>query len=76
MDLWTLSGKGCSCDAAEGEAGERRGGECACCVPRVACPCGDINPHRCAQCGLHHHCNNSKLIIYYRRVCDEGLGLY
>ncbi|XP_042873500.1 uncharacterized protein LOC122254082 [Penaeus japonicus] len=56
VDLWTVSGSGCACSTPEGE----RGGslDCACCVNRVACPCGAANPHRCAQCGLQQHCNN------------------
>ncbi|XP_042229428.1 uncharacterized protein LOC121871272 [Homarus americanus] len=54
VDLWTVSGTGCTCPhLAPGHTPD-----CACCVSRVACPCGEANPHRCAQCGLHQHCNN------------------
>nr|XP_045614075.1 uncharacterized protein LOC123767937 [Procambarus clarkii] len=67
VDLWTISGTGCSCPQQQQESAAAGGGTagdqasslgCACCVNRIACPCGDANPHRCAQCGLHQHCNN------------------
>ncbi|XP_071513817.1 uncharacterized protein [Panulirus ornatus] len=54
VDLWTVSGTGCSCPRQP----PGRPHDCACCVSRIACPCGQANPHRCAQCGLQQHCSN------------------
>ncbi|CAG9791199.1 unnamed protein product [Diatraea saccharalis] len=53
VDLWTQSSTGCACPGGIGE-------DCACCVRDGACPCGDIAPARCAQCGLEQYCANSK----------------
>ncbi|KAF2350714.1 CUB domain [Trinorchestia longiramus] len=62
LDLWTVSATGCRCSSADASSGgsvsDVSGGHgCACCAPRFGCPCGPSNPHRCAQCGLQHHCN-------------------
>lgn len=54
VDLWTQSPKGCACPRGAD-------GDCACCVRDGACPCGDVAPARCAQCGLEQYCANSKL---------------
>ncbi|XP_028041403.1 uncharacterized protein LOC114251372 [Bombyx mandarina] len=62
VDLWTQSSSGCACP---GEGGE----ECACCVRDGACPCGDIAPARCSQCGLEQYCANSKIIIVLKKPC-------
>ncbi|KAL4720025.1 hypothetical protein ACJJTC_011160 [Scirpophaga incertulas] len=53
VDLWTQSSSGCACPGGIGE-------DCACCARDGACPCGDVAPTRCAQCGLEQYCANSK----------------
>nr|XP_024216376.1 uncharacterized protein LOC106682048 [Halyomorpha halys] len=52
VDLWTQSAEGCKCSF------DTRREDCACCVEEGGCHCGEAAPHRCAQCGIQHHCTN------------------
>lgn len=69
MDLWTQSSTGCACPGGGGE-------DCACCVRDGACPCGEIAPTRCAQCGLEQYCSSSEynIIMTYVAIGCEHKG--
>ncbi|KAM3967894.1 uncharacterized protein ACR2FA_011443 [Aphomia sociella] len=67
VDLWTQSSSGCACPGGDGE-------DCACCVRDGACPCGDVAPARCAQCGLEQYCANMCNITIDSRVLKSKSG--
>ncbi|CAH2050584.1 unnamed protein product, partial [Iphiclides podalirius] len=67
IDLWTQSSSGCACP---GDGTE----DCACCVRDGACPCGDLAPGRCAQCGLEQYCSNMCNITIDSRVLKSKSG--
>lgn len=68
VDLWTQSAEGCKCSF------DSRREDCACCVEEGGCHCGETAPHRCAQCGIQHHCTNSEstqsIIDQIEFLCD------
>ncbi|KAI5634828.1 CUB domain-containing protein [Phthorimaea operculella] len=68
VDLWTQSSTGCACPGGVG------GEDCACCARDGACPCGDIAPTRCAQCGLEQYCANMCNITIDSRVLKSKSG--
>ncbi|XP_041975372.1 uncharacterized protein LOC121730413 [Aricia agestis] len=67
VDLWTQSSSGCACPGGGGE-------QCACCVRDGACPCGDVAPARCAQCGLEQYCSNMCNITIDSRILKSKSG--
>lgn len=67
IDLWTQSSSGCACPGGDGD-------DCACCVRDGACPCGDIAPARCAQCGLEQYCANMCNITIDSRILKSKSG--
>ncbi|XP_049875349.1 uncharacterized protein LOC126373290 isoform X2 [Pectinophora gossypiella] len=67
VDLWTQSSTGCACPGGAGE-------DCACCVRDGACPCGDIAPARCAQCGLEQYCASMCNITIDSRILKSKSG--
>ncbi|XP_028178180.1 uncharacterized protein LOC114365738 [Ostrinia furnacalis] len=67
VDLWTQASSGCACANGGGD-------ECACCVRDGACPCGDVAPARCAQCGLEQYCANMCNITIDSRVLKTKSG--
>ncbi|XP_048489352.1 uncharacterized protein LOC105389314 [Plutella xylostella] len=66
VDLWTQSSSGCACAGG--------GDTCACCVRDGACPCGDVAPARCAQCGLEQYCASMCNITIDSRVLKSKSG--
>ncbi|KAH9628154.1 hypothetical protein HF086_018370 [Spodoptera exigua] len=67
VDLWTQSSSGCACPGGDGD-------DCACCVRDGACPCGEVAPTRCAQCGLEQYCANMCNITIDSRVLKTKSG--
>ncbi|KAJ8736263.1 hypothetical protein PYW08_006919 [Mythimna loreyi] len=67
VDLWTQSSSGCACPGGDGD-------DCACCVRDGACPCGDVAPARCAQCGMEQYCANMCNITIDSRILKSKSG--